>query len=146
MDGIFLAYHNTCQLLGFEYISLKEIDQYLFGSSDFGEKSFQTIMRLLQYLTKFLVDQYPNQQLKILMCANEHPKVDMDIFVQAAGKQNHMDLFKLHVEVLLNGKKVTNLYHMDNNDQLSLLVSIRRQDKSQDEITIDYYNVINNTI
>lgn len=32
MSGAFFTYHNTTQVLGFEYVSLKEIESYVFGS------------------------------------------------------------------------------------------------------------------
>lgn len=31
MDGVFVAYHNTARVFGFQYISLEEMDARLFG-------------------------------------------------------------------------------------------------------------------
>jgi hypothetical protein len=31
MDGIFIAHHNTKNLLGFEYLKSHQMDQYIFG-------------------------------------------------------------------------------------------------------------------
>jgi len=33
MDGVFVAYHNTARVFGFQYISLEEMDARLFGPS-----------------------------------------------------------------------------------------------------------------
>ena len=38
MNGIFVAYHNTEEIFGFEYVSIQEIDQNLFGSHSLGDK------------------------------------------------------------------------------------------------------------
>jgi hypothetical protein len=31
MDGVFVAYHNTARVFGFQYVSLEEMDARLFG-------------------------------------------------------------------------------------------------------------------
>jgi hypothetical protein len=33
MDGAFIAYHNTKETFGFEYVSTKEIEARIFGNS-----------------------------------------------------------------------------------------------------------------
>ena len=41
MSGIFVAYHNTEELFGFEYISRKELDRVVYGSSAYADRSFE---------------------------------------------------------------------------------------------------------
>jgi len=40
MDGAFLAYHNTKQIFGFEYIKTTEIEKRIFGSSTYADLVF----------------------------------------------------------------------------------------------------------
>lgn len=48
MAGAFVAYHNTSQLLGFEYVPLDEIEAYTFGSATLTKHVFSSATRLLQ--------------------------------------------------------------------------------------------------
>ncbi|KAJ3049713.1 hypothetical protein HK097_009318 [Rhizophlyctis rosea] len=48
MDGIFVTYHNTQQIFGFQYVPLVEIDQKLFGSVQHAEESFTISLQILQ--------------------------------------------------------------------------------------------------
>jgi len=46
MDGMFVAYHNTQELFGFEYIPLKEIDRAVAGSEQLANTAFNVITRV----------------------------------------------------------------------------------------------------
>lgn len=47
MDGIFCAYHSTSKIFGFQYMSLDEIDNSLFGSVEMGKQSFNLSVEIL---------------------------------------------------------------------------------------------------
>jgi hypothetical protein len=47
MSGAFVTYHNTSSVLGFEYLSLSEMEAYAFGSKQWTEHAFSSIVRLL---------------------------------------------------------------------------------------------------
>jgi len=40
MDGALVAYHNTQKVFGFEYITLKEMAERVFGCEDFSNYIF----------------------------------------------------------------------------------------------------------
>ncbi len=40
MDGAFIAYHNTREIFGFEYVKTKEIEKRVFGSTLYANVSF----------------------------------------------------------------------------------------------------------
>lgn len=44
MDGIFLAYHNTLQFFGFEYLPLAEIENVLFETPAMKDYSFEVLL------------------------------------------------------------------------------------------------------
>jgi hypothetical protein len=57
MDGAFLAYHNTKELFGFEYIKTSEIMNRVFGSELYAEVCFMVCSKLLtEVLNKILED------------------------------------------------------------------------------------------
>lgn len=44
MDGIFVAYHNTVELFGFQYLSREWIDECIFGSQVAGDLAFKLLL------------------------------------------------------------------------------------------------------
>lgn len=48
MKGIFIAYHNTLELFGFQYMPLEEMANGLFGTERIGEKVFRICVALLE--------------------------------------------------------------------------------------------------
>ena len=67
MDGIFIAYHNTQEIFGFQYLSLPQISELLFGSEYLGLQVFETTMSLLQIVLDRSVQMYPKQRLRVLL-------------------------------------------------------------------------------
>ena len=69
MDGIFLAYHNTAEIFGFEYIPLEVIDSHIFGASKdtdmqttrLGWRVFNKCVELLEVIAEEVVDCFPGQ-------------------------------------------------------------------------------------
>jgi hypothetical protein len=61
MDGVFVAYHNTEKLFGFQYIPLTEMDTRLFGSSECGKKIFDSCVGILETLVDKIVDSFPGE-------------------------------------------------------------------------------------
>lgn len=73
MDGIFVAYHNTARLFGFQYLPLYATDRYaianpssemdlrLFGSSEMGEASFKLCVALFEALIDEMTQAFPNE-------------------------------------------------------------------------------------
>lgn len=50
MDGAFIAYHNTLENLGFEYVKASEIERRLFGSKQAADAAFVCCSKLLTTL------------------------------------------------------------------------------------------------
>ncbi|KAI5803239.1 mitochondrial protein Pet127-domain-containing protein [Geopyxis carbonaria] len=67
MDGIFVAFHNTEKIFGFQYISINEMDTALHGNPDtrLGDEEFKFSLRILNSLLNRATERYPNQSLRI---------------------------------------------------------------------------------
>ncbi|PTB57842.1 hypothetical protein M431DRAFT_78027 [Trichoderma harzianum CBS 226.95] len=67
MDGIFVAYHNTQRIFGFQYISLEEMDVALHGTSDrrLGDQEFKTSVALLNEVMNKATQRYPGRTLRL---------------------------------------------------------------------------------
>ena len=63
MDGIFVAFHNTDRIFGFQYISLAEMDLALHGQEDtrIGDQEFKLSIDLLNKILDKATKKYPEQ-------------------------------------------------------------------------------------
>ncbi|KAJ2770362.1 hypothetical protein IWQ56_002193, partial [Coemansia nantahalensis] len=65
MDGIFVAYHNTARMFGFQYISRREMDEVLFGNEQTGSKAFRVVLLMLGKLLRTATDQFPERDIRV---------------------------------------------------------------------------------
>ena len=67
MDGIFVAYHNTERIFGFQYISIEEMDFTLHGQWDtsVGDKEFKLSLKLLNKVLDKATKKYPEKVSRI---------------------------------------------------------------------------------
>lgn len=63
MDGIFVAYHNTQRIFGFQYISLAEMDAAMHGQWDtaLGDQQFKLSLDLFNKVLDRATKKYPEQ-------------------------------------------------------------------------------------
>ncbi|KAH6655026.1 mitochondrial protein Pet127-domain-containing protein [Truncatella angustata] len=69
MDGIFVAFHNTERIFGFQYIPLEEMDLSLHGTSDLttGDKEFKLSLALLNELLDRASKKFPEKSLRLFV-------------------------------------------------------------------------------
>ncbi|KAL0484075.1 hypothetical protein AKO1_004706, partial [Acrasis kona] len=60
MGGIFVAYHNTKEMLAFEHIKLSEIDEYTFGSSHMANHHFGMATSILEKMLDLITTNHPD--------------------------------------------------------------------------------------
>ncbi|KAJ4141142.1 hypothetical protein NW768_000349 [Fusarium equiseti] len=67
MDGIFVAFHNTERIFGFQYISLEEMDHAIHGTANrkVGDGEFKASIGLLNDLLDRASKRFPKQSLRI---------------------------------------------------------------------------------
>jgi hypothetical protein len=61
MDGVFVAYHNTKRIFGFQYIPLFEMDARLFGKRADGNVVFEKCVLLLEAVLEEATRELPGQ-------------------------------------------------------------------------------------
>jgi hypothetical protein len=61
MDGVFVAYHNTARIFGFQYVPLQEMDERLYGNALAGPLVFEKCVQMLEVITKEIVKHFPEQ-------------------------------------------------------------------------------------
>ncbi|PFH58094.1 hypothetical protein XA68_14153 [Ophiocordyceps unilateralis] len=69
MDGIFVAFHNTERIFGFQYISLPEMDLAIHGTDDvrLGDQEFRLSFGLFNELLQRATNRFPNQSLRFIV-------------------------------------------------------------------------------
>ncbi|GJF00271.1 mitochondrial protein Pet127-domain-containing protein [Phanerochaete sordida] len=63
MDGVFVAYHNTARIFGFQYVPLEEMDERLFGSKSAGPFIFEKCVKLLEVISTEITSHFPEQHI-----------------------------------------------------------------------------------
>ncbi|CAD6576718.1 MAG: hypothetical protein TREMPRED_001750 [Tremellales sp. Tagirdzhanova-0007] len=112
MDGIFVAYHNTARIYGFQYLPLAELDERLFGSTEMAEQAFRLCVSSMEILLAEIVKSFPDQELEVTMKRiGSWKSHHIGAFVRprqwdaAAGPQP-IQLISLTFENMLDGEKV----------------------------------------
>ncbi|KAG6917458.1 hypothetical protein DXG01_002435 [Tephrocybe rancida] len=84
MDGVIVAYHNTARLFGFQYISLDEMDEALFGKGPgVGDHVFDKCVALLEKVVEEAAACFPGESVKCTFEKLEGEDV-MNVWVQQA--------------------------------------------------------------
>ncbi|UNI18799.1 hypothetical protein JDV02_005047 [Purpureocillium takamizusanense] len=67
MDGIFVAFHNTQRIFGFQYIPLSEMDHAIHGTPDLrlGDQEFMCSVALLNDLMDRATERFPKRTLRL---------------------------------------------------------------------------------
>ena len=56
MQGAAIAYHNTQQIFGFEYLQLEKMENRIFGCSEFSDIIFSSSLGLLEKILDHILD------------------------------------------------------------------------------------------
>ncbi|KAI9832511.1 MAG: hypothetical protein M1819_004300 [Sarea resinae] len=84
MDGIFVAFHNTERIFGFQYISLPEMDNAIHGQATtvVGDQEFKLSVDMLNRVLERATKQYPEQSLRLHFETREAQTPFMYIFAE----------------------------------------------------------------
>ncbi|EFX05692.1 mitochondrial mRNA processing protein [Grosmannia clavigera kw1407] len=67
MDGIYVAFHNTRRIFGFQYISINEMDKALHGTDDrtLGDREFMLSLDMLNAVLDRATKRFPGRSLRL---------------------------------------------------------------------------------
>ncbi len=92
MDGLFVAYHNTAEIFGFQYVSREEMDFVLFGNSRLGDQYFQLSLGILSKILTKAAKKWPGSPIRIIL---------------ATRNQNMMSVFAERLPLVENVKTMS---------------------------------------
>lgn len=87
MNGIFVAYHNTRDIFGFQYISLREMDKILVGNHHMGQRVFQMIMGLMSKILTRLNERFRNKDFILTVHRPSTGKMTLFVELKEEGKK-----------------------------------------------------------
>jgi hypothetical protein len=131
MSGMFVAYHNTLHFQGFEYLTLQEIENYVFGNSTIASQCFDWEIMLLKQVLDKVTGDFPKRKLKVSIAAGKEHRTQVWVEVlednqphELIGKEVH--LYALKTIVLKNGDPLTT-FHFAESDTRRLMWSFEYQ-------------------
>ena len=66
MDGAFIAFHNTLQNFGFEYVKTEEIERRIFGSKENAETAFVCCSKIMTTLLDEILKEYKSDPYTLM--------------------------------------------------------------------------------
>eukprot|EP00158_Paraphelidium_tribonemae_P006092 Partr_v1_DN27676_c3_g1_i2_m65580 putative Mitochondrial mRNA processing protein PET127 len=66
MDGLFIAFHNTDEIFGFQYVSREDMDYILFGSPGAGNMYFSSCLQIFSHLLNLAAAEFDGQPFRML--------------------------------------------------------------------------------
>lgn len=173
MDGMFVSFHNTKEMFGFEYIPLEEIDTYVFGSHYMGEQTLVHCMKLLEIVCDTITERHPGVALKTTFWVKKIDPYFVDIFVEPIpndqgwaeedensswdsiklhqnpfGLGNEVYCYRLGTEVYVNDKLATSYYNFTPDDKLDIFynLQLRATNKTDPYLFTEYQDVIKRSV
>ncbi|KAJ2378687.1 hypothetical protein GGI05_006699, partial [Coemansia sp. RSA 2603] len=104
MDGIFVAYHNTARMFGFQYITRQEMDNVVFGNELTGNKMFRSILILLGKLLRSITDQFPKKDIRVTFDSS-FSSGKLSIWVEIINDEAEAVALQQYDELGINGTK-----------------------------------------
>ncbi len=66
MDGAFVAYHNTREMFGFEYVKSSEVERRIFGSEIYADVCFLVGSKILMLILDSVLKDLKNEKFSML--------------------------------------------------------------------------------
>lgn len=138
MDGIFVAYHNTAQMFGFQYFSTEDMDERLFGGSLQGDRVFHKCVKCMEEILSEVALCFPGVSVNCDFETSVGENV-LRIYVEPTEWDGPGDapIVELLVTAtnFMNGERVLGpMNYGKNEDDWSILLNITRSSTSSEAL------------
>ncbi|EPX71925.1 RNA metabolism pathway protein Pet127 [Schizosaccharomyces octosporus yFS286] len=90
MEGVFVAYHNTCQIFGFQYVSLKEMDKAIHWGKNIGDAEFKLSIQLLESILRYVSSKFPKKSVRLMFSTQGRTKDPaLQVFVEVVSDKEN---------------------------------------------------------
>jgi hypothetical protein len=124
MDGIFVAYHNTAEMFGFEYVPLEQMEEDVFGNRVMAPQQFEISLTLVEKVLERVKYYFEKQNVQLLITAPSKNK----LFIYAVSldkPDSNPRSFMLSVVSVTNGLYTTNPYEQTADDEWRLYYDLK---------------------
>jgi hypothetical protein len=115
MDGIMIAYHNTAEIFGFQYLTRAEMDEILYGNVITGDAVFKVVLKLYDQVLQSILALYrEDEPIKLTFSLNKDGS-RLTIFSESDEESNSsssektFNQFVLSVSNFINGFRSENI-------------------------------------
>lgn len=90
MDGIFVAFHNTQRIFGFQYIPINEMDQAIHGTfhRNIGDQEFKLSLHLLNKVLDRATERFPGRSIRLHVETRPTDPPFMYVFAKPVTKED----------------------------------------------------------
>eukprot|EP01126_Amoeba_proteus_P007448 TRINITY_DN12682_c0_g2_i4.p1 TRINITY_DN12682_c0_g2~~TRINITY_DN12682_c0_g2_i4.p1 ORF type:complete len:390 (-),score=68.98 TRINITY_DN12682_c0_g2_i4:87-1256(-) len=168
MDGIFVAFHNTEQIFGFEYITLEEMEACVFETPEMAEISFSASLQILNFLLERITTSKDGEAYKTSLKVSlrtvrpkngrealaivyvevmDHDGGWEDRQLKMTSSSGEIRKYELKIETTLNGRMTSGplLVSKVHND-IGIFVKLEEIMDDQDDIRFDLATLISNEV
>ncbi len=110
MDGIMIAYHNTAELFGFQYLTRAEMDEILYGNVVTGDAVFKMILQVYEQVLLTIASEYAEDEAIRLTFALAKDASKLTIFSESVTEESskssspaNFTQYTLYVSNFING-------------------------------------------
>lgn len=158
MDGVFVAYHNTQRIFGFQYISLEEMDQALHHTSNtrLGDEEFKCSIDILQDLMDRAAKRFPERSLRLHIETREtgvpltyffvEPVTDDDLRQAEKETKEEIKRVKEDIKTKMKVAEAVTLSHQEDEAQSSLMESAEQENESSNDTEAEQTTAINDHV
>jgi hypothetical protein len=123
MDGVFVAYHNTEEMFGFEYLPLELMEDNVFGNNIVPQQQFLLSLALVEKLVERVIAQAPKQHLEVVFTAPY--KNSCFVYALPLGEGGSPLAWEVSVVSTTNGQWTTQPYLQTADDEWRLYYDIK---------------------
>ncbi|KAK4459773.1 mitochondrial protein Pet127-domain-containing protein [Cladorrhinum samala] len=136
MDGIFVAFHNTERIFGFQYIPLPEMDLAIHGTADLslGSREFKLSVHLLNKVLDKATKRFPERTLRLHFETREGDPPYMYIFAKPVTPEEIHDIQGASAARIEEFERKMMGLHGERNAELDESEEVVDEEASLDEI------------
>ncbi|KAI3652783.1 hypothetical protein MP228_002208 [Amoeboaphelidium protococcarum] len=124
MDGLFVSYHNTREIFGFQYVSREELDLAIFGSTALADKMFTLSLGVFDTILNDIVAANDGQQMLVSFAAG---KAGIKVYArQHEVEKPFVTKYIIHTDTLIDDEPVESLDTVTEDDDLVVSYRVRK--------------------
>jgi hypothetical protein len=131
MDGVFVAYHNTEEMFGFEYLPLETMEQDVFGNAIVPKQQFEMSISLIEKVIESVTYFLPKQDVELMISAPY--KNNCYIYASPREGNGKQYAFQLTLVSTTNGVYTSDPYQQTADDEWRIYYDLKEIPFIQEE-------------